>query len=189
MYFSSFYPLDSPCEAGRAGILLPLLRWGPWSSRGFHVVSAWAGTLPTVWYMFYYPDLPAPTSSFSHILGIGYAAEGLWSLSEFPQRLETHLSWCCPAISRLLWESVLASLTMLNQALNIFFWRRCTCSFCTSSSRSVRYWGWGQEQKWDKQCRRQRIRANKQYKRELQQIQKNKGHWGHKEKKITWQPR
>ena len=35
----------------------------------------------------------------------------------------------------------------------------------------------------------QRIRANKQYKRELQQIQKNKGHWGHKEKKITWQPR
>lgn len=153
----------------KAGILLlPILRWGPWSSRGFHTVSGWAGTLPAVWYL-WVSSSPSP-----HLIFQPYAGHRIHCRtvvkSEFPQRSQPHLSWCSTAISYLLWESSLASPTTLNQALNIFFRRKRTRSFRTSSSTWVRYWGWGREETWDKQYHRQRIRANKQYKRELQQI-------------------
>lgn len=166
MYFLSFYPLDSPCKGRHPPP--PHFKMGTLEFQGFPH-SQWVS-----W------DSPCCLVSLSvqlsqpHLIFQPYAGHRIHCRtvvkSEFPQRSQPHLSWCSTAISYLLWESSLASPTTLNQALNIFFRRKRTRSFRTSSSTWVRYWGWGREETWDKQYHRQRIRANKQYKRELQQI-------------------
>lgn len=133
----------------------PHFKDGPWSSRGvvtilFSSPSQWmswntsAGIAEC-------PALLASTSSFWTCSRYRiYCRAIMQSKSDFPQRSDPHLSLCSTAILCLLWESIRASLTMLSQALQIFFWRKCIHSVCTSSSRSVRYWGWGKEQKWVK---------------------------------------
>lgn len=92
-----------------------------------------------------------PPRLFRRVPGAEYTAEQLCnqgSCDLWGQK--PHLSWCPTATSCLLWDSLFASVTMRNQVLKIFFWRKCTQSCLAFSSRSVTYWGGGQPQKWDK---------------------------------------